>query len=271
MRFEKPREHRRYFSWSFFAIAHINRSALSEPGITQSIPRLRLEVFAMKIRETLIGIALVAAVVSTSAAKPLPLILEDEVFPSEASLTVDPSASPLVLEDDVFGSAYYDALAILGSENRCSEFFGGTSTVDIFERLIAKMHKNYFSADIGIRMAGETENILNAQTNRRYRMFEKVELNANGPFYKNKYSDSARTLPGIGTYGPDTREARVLMLLHELGHTIKGDDGKWLLPNDGGDESLSRRNSLKIEKVCGGEISKLGRVEGKTEELAKGR
>jgi hypothetical protein len=223
----------------------------------------------MKVRKIPVGMALLTFALTTIAAKPLPLILEVEVFPSEASVTVDPSALPLVLEDDVFGSAYHDALAILRSENRCSEFFGGTSTVDIFDRLIAKMHKDYFSADIGIRMGGETENILNTQTNRRYRMFEKVELNGNGPFYKNNYSDSAQTLPGIGTYGPDTREARVLMLLHELGHTVKGDDGKWLLPNDGDDESLSRRNSMKVEKVCGEEISKRGRVEGKTDELAK--
>jgi hypothetical protein len=60
-----------------------------------------------------------------------------------------------------------------------------------------------------------------------------------------------------------------LMLLHELGHTIKSDDGKWLLPDDGGDDSLSRRNSMKIEKVCGAEISNRSRVEGKTEETAK--
>ena len=220
----------------------------------------------MKVREILIGIALLALALSSIAANPLPVI--SDLFLSQPNVLVDPSALPLVLEDDVFGSAYYDTLAILRSENRCSEFFGGTSTVDIFDRLIAKMHKNYFSADIGIRMGGETENILDNQTNRRYRMFEKVELNGNGPFYKNKYSDSVRTLPGIGSYRPDTREARVLMLLHELGHTIKRDDGKWLLPNDGDDESLSRRNSLTVEKVCGEEISKLGRVEGKTDELA---
>lgn len=220
----------------------------------------------MKIREILTGIALLALALSAIAANPLPVISDS--FPSQPNVPVDPSALPLVLEDDVFGSAYYDTLAILNSENRCSEFFGGTSTVDIFDRLIAKMQKNYFSADIGIRMGGETENIFDNQTNRRYRMFEKVELNGNGPFYKNKYSDSVRSLPGIGTYGPDTREARVLMLLHELGHTIKGDDGNWLLPNDGADESLSRRNSLKVEKVCGEEISKLGRVNGKTDELA---
>lgn len=223
----------------------------------------------MKVREVLAGVALLSVALSTIAANPTPIVTEVEIFPREINRTVEPSALPLVLEDDVFSSAYHDTLAILRAGNRCSEFFGGAATVDIFDRLIARMHKDYFAADIGIRMGGETENILNTQTNRRYRMFEKVELNGNGPFYQSKYSDSAHTLPGIGTYGPDTRDARVLMLLHELGHTVKADDGKWLLPNDGADESLSRRNSMKVEKICGEEISNLGRVEGKTEEMAQ--
>ena len=223
----------------------------------------------MKIREILVGVALLSATLSTITANPLPRLTDIEIFPGETNRTVEPSALPLVREDDVFSSAYYDAVAILRAGNRCSEFFGGVSTVDILDRLIAKMHKDYFKADIGIRMTGETENILNTQTNRRYRMFENVELNGNGPFYRNTYSDSAVPLPGIGTYAPGTREARVLMLLHELGHTIKGDEGKWLLPNDGDDESLSLRNSMKIEKICGDEISNLGRVEGKAEETAR--
>ncbi len=223
----------------------------------------------MKKREILVGVALMSVALSSIAASPLPLMAGIDIFPRETNRTVEPSALPLVLEDDVFSSAYYDTLAILRAGNRCSEFFGGTSIVDIFDRLIAKMHKEYFQADVAMRMSGSTENILNTQTNRGYRMFEKVELNGNGPFYQTKYPDSAHALPGIGTYGPDTREARALMLLHELGHTIKSDDGKWLLPNDGDDESLSRRNSIKVEKVCGEEIANLGRVEGKTEETAK--
>ncbi|MEO7971548.1 MAG: hypothetical protein ABI698_09635 [bacterium] len=223
----------------------------------------------MKVREILVGVVLLSVALSTITANPLSLPVDVKIFPRETKRTVEPAAMPLVFEDDVFSSAYYDTLAILRTGNRCSQFFGGTSTVDIFDSLIAKMHKDYFKADIGIRMTGLTENILNVQTNRAYRMFEKVELNGNGPFYRDKYSDSAQPLPGIGTYGPDTREARVLMLLHELGHTIKSDEGKWLLPNDGDDESLSRRNSVKVEKVCGEEISNLGRAAGKTAETAK--
>jgi hypothetical protein len=222
----------------------------------------------MKVREILIGVALLSVALNTIAANPLPLMAEVEIFPRETNRTLEPSALPLVLEDDVFSSAYYDTVAILGTENRCSKFFGGPSTVDIFNQIIAKMRKDYLSANVGIRMSGTTASVLDFQTNRAYRLFEKVIINGNGPFFRSKYPDSA-SLPGIGTYGPDTRQARVLMLLHELGHTIKSDEGKWLLPDDGGDESLSRRNSMKIEKVCAEEISNRSRVEGKTEETAK--
>jgi hypothetical protein len=76
-------------------------------------------------------------------------------------------------------------------------------------------------------------------------------------------------LPGIGTYEPASRESRVLMLLHELGHTVKADDGEWLLPNDGKNAILSRRNSLLIEKVCGEEIASLGNTEGSIEVMAQ--
>lgn len=48
------------------------------------------------------------------------------------------------------------------------------------------------------------------------------------------------------------------MLLHELGHAVEV-DGKWLLPDDGRDEELSRRNTQKIEEVCGDQIRNMGK------------
>jgi len=56
----------------------------------------------------------------------------------------------------------------------------------------------------------------------------------------------------------NTREARVLMFLHELGHIVKA-DGNWRLPDDGRDAGLSRANTRKIENVCGDEIRNLGK------------
>ena len=69
--------------------------------------------------------------------------------------------------------------------------------------------------------------------------------------------NSGSSLPNIGSFEPGTKEVRVLILLHELGHLIQDAQGEWLLPNDGNDEELSRRNSRRIEDVCREEIQAL--------------
>ncbi|MBA2528097.1 MAG: hypothetical protein H0V18_20280 [Pyrinomonadaceae bacterium] len=114
--------------------------------------------------------------------------------------------------------------------------------------------------NIGMRMSGSTTNIHDARTKKHYRIFDRVSLNSNGPFYRKKAAVWDPTMPNVGTFQPNTKEARVLMLLHELGHVIKGSDGLWLLPNDGKDEGLSRANSYRIENVCEDEINSLGKV-----------
>jgi hypothetical protein len=161
----------------------------------------------------------------------------------------------------VLGSAYYDTLSILSTNNACSDFFGGSAaSVDVFNRFIGKVRKDYFSASIGMRMTGSTTNMFNATTKIQYRLFERVLLNANGVFYRRRTSNVDPDLLGVGSFKPNTKEVRVLILLHELGHVMKGQDGNWLLPDDGQDEDLSRRNSRKIEEVCGDEIKKLSKA-----------
>ena len=88
-------------------------------------------------------------------------------------------------------------------------------------------------------------------------MFDRVMINSNGPFYRQRVPYSFAQIPGLGTFQANTKEVRVLMFLHELGHAIKGDDDNWLLPDDGKDDQLSRRNSQKIEEVCGEQIKAL--------------
>lgn len=164
----------------------------------------------------------------------------------------------LIAEDRVMASAYYDTLSILSTINRCSEFFGGPgAAVDVFNRMIGQMEKDYLSAAIGMEMSGITMNFSNAVTQVEFRLFDKVVLNANGPFYRRNSAADSR----VGSFSPSTREARVLIFLHELGHVVKGRDGKWLLPNDGHDMALSHRNSTAVEKVCGEEIKGLGTSE----------
>jgi hypothetical protein len=166
--------------------------------------------------------------------------------------------SPLLEQDKVLGAAYYDALNILSSENSCSQFFGGpTGSVMVLNRLMSQVRKDYFANSIGMRMSGEVTSGFNSITKTRYRMFDKVSINANGPFYRKKVSPTEPTIPRLGGYEPNTRQVRALILLHELGHLMKGDDGNWLLPDDGKAEAVSRENSQKIEEVCGEQINNL--------------
>jgi len=224
----------------------------------------------MRLREFLFGTALMSiALVTTKASAPA--VLGNECKPDfaadarsvvEARTSVPtPSApSPLISRDKVFGSAYYDTLSILRSNNPCSDFFGGPASVDIFNQLVSRIRKDALSVGIAMRMSGLTTNIHNARTKKNYRIFDKVSLNSNGPFYRKKAGLWEPTVPRVGTFDPNTKEARVLILLHELGHVMKGSDGQWLLPNDGKDEGLSRANSYKVEEVCEDEINSLGKV-----------
>ena len=195
----------------------------------------------MKLRECLLSTAMVSLVlVSVKAATPVP--------------------SPLINEDRVLGAAYYDTLSILSTPNECSDFFGGPSaSVESFNGLIGRVQKAYFNSSVGIRMAGETVYMFNVQTKNRYRLFDKVLINANGPFYRKKFSIAQAFVPGVGRFEANTKEARVLMFLHELGHVVKGQSGTWLLPDDGVDDELSRNNTRKIESVCGAQIRNLGK------------
>jgi hypothetical protein len=222
----------------------------------------------MKLREFLIGTTLMSLALATAKANPL-IAWSSELCPNCEEGRIEANApglnratpvapSPLINEDKVFGSAYYDTLSILSEINRCSNFFGGPSTsVEVFNSLTGKVTKHYLPLRISMRMSGEPTTMLNARSKLSYRLFNDVAINANGAFYRQRVGPSMPSVPGVGTFSPNSRQARVLILLHELGHLIKGADGKWLLPDDGGDERLSMVNSEKVEAVCGREIRSL--------------
>jgi hypothetical protein len=224
----------------------------------------------MRLREFLLGTALMSiALVTTKADAPTVLCEYCRAdFPDDARSIVaakasesPPSApSPLIFQDKILGAAYYDTVSILRSNNSCSDFFGGPASVVIFNELVSKIRKGVLPAEIGMRMSGTTTSIHDAHTKKSYRIFDKVSLNSRGSFYHRKAGIGEATVPRIGTFEPNTKEARVLMLLHELGHLMKGSDGRWLLPNDGKDEGLSRANSYKVEDVCNDQLRSLGKV-----------
>jgi hypothetical protein len=106
-------------------------------------------------------------------------------------------------------------------------------------------------------MSGLFADYVDSESGVFYRLFAEAELNTGGPFYKAKVFPAEPFVPNVGSFRPNTREARVLILLHELAHLIKGPDSTWLIPDDGGNPQLSRQNTRTVEAQCGQQIRAL--------------
>ena len=154
-------------------------------------------------------------------------------------------------------TALADAREILSRDNSCSSFFGGASeVVAVLDGLATRIQMRRLpDRFVGIRMTGSETTFQSHRTGYRYRLFEKVIINTGGPFYNS--GNAFFPMPRCGSFWPNTREARVLMLLHELGHMVKGANGKWLLPGDGGRDQTSKSNTRTIEARCMEQIKAL--------------
>ena len=174
-----------------------------------------------------------------------------------------PTPIQIVRKDMAYTSAYRDVYKILSAENPCSTFFGGSSkAVDVLNGFIGSLKTTRMSnTKVGLTMSGRTRNVKSARTGASYRLFEKAVINTNGPFYQRKVSNAEPFVPGVGSFQPNTREARAAILLHEMGHLIQAADGRWLLPNDGSSDDQSRKNTAVIETRCGKQIKELQRGE----------
>jgi len=186
-------------------------------------------------------------------------------------LVIPKPASTLVREDEALFIAYYDAMRILGSGNQCSAFFGGPeASVTVFGNFMSGVKRAYLPASIGVKMSGDYTNVLNANTQLKYRLFATTSVNMAGPFYQRKGSPFSPSVFGVGSFPASSREARVLMLLHELGHLMKGNDGNWLLPDDGFSMVDSLNNTRKVESICGDQIRDLTKSDVEVELTRQG-
>jgi hypothetical protein len=154
--------------------------------------------------------------------------------------------------------AYLDAFTVLDQQNTCSEFFGGHTAQGVLEALVIELRESRIpDSRIGIRMSGPFVLFVDSEKIISYRLFPDAELNTQGPFCKSKVFASEPFVPNVGSFQPNTREVRVLILLHELAHLIQGRNGTWLIPDDGSNPQLSRQNTSTVESVCGKEIRAL--------------
>ena len=154
--------------------------------------------------------------------------------------------------------AYGDVFKILSAPNTCSSFYGGplnaTMVLNDFAPLV-QSHR--LLKELSFQMTGRPRIIHNTTTGRHYRLFDRATVNSDGSFYHRRL-DSLRRFPAdVGSFLPGTRQARALILLHELGHLIEGDDGAWLIPDDGHDGAVSNRNTLVIQHACRAQLEML--------------
>ncbi len=155
---------------------------------------------------------------------------------------------PFLRRDFTVRSAYLDAVRILREDNSCSRFFGGAQSIKVLNALARQLERVHIeNHSVGIRMHSGFATFTNHQTGFSYRLFARATVNYNGPFYTDRRKTSRYS---IGHFSSHTREARTLMLLHELAHLIQAQNGGWLIPDDGGNPGLSERNNDTVEGAC---------------------
>ncbi len=157
--------------------------------------------------------------------------------------------------------ALQDAISILSENNLCSRFYGDPKTaVEVLNRLATKFQIHLLpDSRTGIEMSGNFTYFAQSERHAGYRLFAEATINIRGPFFKARVFPSEPYMPGVGSFPPNTREARVLMLLHELGHLVEAQDGRWLIPDDGNAPGISLQNTALIEAQCRLQILSLDR------------
>lgn len=165
--------------------------------------------------------------------------------------------------------AYLDAYMILRERNSCSDFFGGPDSIAALNELFRQLRPTYLDSTIALKMSGPTTTFQSNRTGFSFRIFAKADLNLDGPFYRGKGINTNR-VPALGGFPPNTREARLTVLLHELGHLIRLADKHWVLPDDGEDAPLSRKNTERILETCSKQIESISKI-GLAQELSETR
>jgi hypothetical protein len=160
--------------------------------------------------------------------------------------------------------AYQDAISILSKNNSCSRFFGGPNAAEeVLSRLATQIQIHLLrDSRTGIEMSGTFTYFAQTERHAGYRLFAAATINTRGPFFKAKVFPSEPYVPRVGSFEPNTRETRVLMLLHELAHLVKGQKGSWLIPDDGNAPALSSQNTALIESQCRPQILSLSKKTG---------
>src|SRR5215208_1037066 len=183
-----------------------------------------------------------------------PAPVEEVAVPAEEL----PSRVDFVHKDWDLTKAYLDVFAILSNPNKCSSFYGGPrAATTVLNGFVTRVKTQPLTREISFQMAGRPRLIRDPATGAFYRLFDRTMVNSNGSFFKRR-EDPIRKFPSdVGSFAPGSRAARALILLHELGHLIPGEDGAWLIPDDGHDGEQSKANTLHVQQVCRAQLKAL--------------
>lgn len=171
-----------------------------------------------------------------------------------------PLISGLSQKVKVIDRAYLDAYTILSAENSCSKFFGGPYLATVILNLLYPKLKQTAldNNEVGIIMSGVTTTGQDKQTGVGFRLFENVAVNLKGPFFQSFNPKTHRFFNRVGGYPANTREARVVMLLHELGHLLPGSGPHWLLEDDANNFPQVMANTNSVLERCDAQVKSLG-------------
>jgi hypothetical protein len=154
--------------------------------------------------------------------------------------------------------AYSDVFKILSSQNACSGFYGGPRrATTILNRFVAEVKSQPMEREVSFQMMGRPRVLRDPATGTLYRLFDQTMVNSVGSFYQRRTDPGNRFPSDVGNFSPGSRAARALILLHELGHLIQGEDGDWLIPDDGFNGQQSKANTLRVQQVCRRELDAL--------------
>ncbi|HEY0380055.1 MAG TPA: hypothetical protein VGC87_24290 [Pyrinomonadaceae bacterium] len=178
--------------------------------------------------------------------------------PARVSLVVPALPLSLPARPSLVDKAYADAYTILSENNTCSNFFGGPRLATVvLNALRPRLETALVPSNVGIVMSGPVISATDAGTGLAYRLFRKAQVNLTGPFFRSANSQSQTFFRSIGRYPANTRKARVLMLLHELGHLVPGANGGWLLPDDADNHVQVYVNTDTVMARCGEQLESL--------------
>lgn len=169
-----------------------------------------------------------------------------------------PSRLVLVKKDWGLKQAYSDVFKILSQQNSCSSFYGGPrAATTVLNDFVVLVKAQPMFRQVTFQMVGPPRLLRDPVTGASYRLFDKTLVNTNGSFYQRRVELMREYPSDIGIFAPGSRQARALILLHELGHLIQDENGAWLIPDDGHNGPQSKANTLRVQQACRMQLERL--------------